>query len=645
MTPCDPSSDGLADVLEARSKDIARRWEEQVRRKLSAAHLPEEEILNSLPEFLVAVIKALRAAPALGRIPNSSVYTLAEAHGAQRFRLGLDISQVVQEYSLLRAVILEVLQESSCPLSHEALKLLLDALSEANAEALRRYTEEHARALRDSEERLSHVLASLPLICWSYDAHGVVLLSEGKGLERVGFKPGQLVGQSVFEIVRGNTAVLAAVERALRGETFLQEVEFRGVWFETSFQPEWGPDGQVKAVTGLSLDVSERQHAQQELRQSETRYRLATLATHDIVWDWNVGTGQVQWSENLQRLTGHALTRVNPAIGWWAEHIHPEDRQRVVNGIRAALEGDEVLWADEYRFQRGDGSYMVVSDRGYVLRDTRGEALRMVGALQDITERKRAEQETQRRAGFEQHLIGIVSHDLRNPINAISMAAMLMLRQGGLDKPHHRTLERILCSAERAARLLADLLDFTQARLQGALPVEPRPADLHELTRQVVEEVQLAHPERQLVLEQRGEGRGEWDPDRLAQIITNLVNNALAYGAEHCAVRVRTYGLPHEVRLSVHNMGEPIPPERMDQLFQPLKRGEGSAPRGKHSIGLGLFIVKHIVDAHGGHISVESTAEDGTTFTVSLPRHPPSEARPPVQAAESLLPPAEPSHP
>ena len=374
------------------------------------------------------------------------------------------------------------------------------------------------------------------------------------------------------------------------------------------------------------LDISERRRVQEELRQSETRYRLATQATHDIVWDWNVGNGQVQWSESLPPLTGHTLARLETSIDWWAEHIHSEDRQRVVSGIQASLDGGEAHWADEYRFRRGDGAYMLVSDRGYVVRDAGGKALRMVGAIQDITERRLAEQEARRRADFEQHLIGIVSHDLRNPINAISMAAKLLLKQGGLDEPRHRTVQRILCSAERATRLLADLLDFTQARLQGALPVKPRQVDLHELTRQVVEEVQLAHPRRQLVLEQSGSGCGEWDADRLAQLITNLVGNALAYGSEHCAVRVRTVGLPDEVRLSVHNTGEPIPPELMDQLFQPLKRGEGPGAQGKHSIGLGLFIVKHIVDAHGGSISVESTVENGTTFTIALPRHPPPAA-------------------
>lgn len=533
MTPCDPSSVGLAQLLEARSEDIARRWEEQARKKPSVARLSRAELLDSLPEFLTAVIAALRGPPVSGPLRGASLEAIAEAHGAQRFRLGFDPSEVVREYSLLRSILLEVLQEERWSLEPQALNRLLDALAVAIESSLRRYTQEH---------------------------------------------------------------------------------------------------------------LFERKRAEEELRQSETRYRLATLATQNLVWDWNIVTGQLDWSDNLSRLTAHPPPGADTSIDWWEEHIHPEDRERVVNGLHAALEGGEDHWTDEYRFLRGDGAYMLVRARGYVARDAVGRALRMVGAFQDITELKRAEQEERRRADFEQHLIGIVSHDLRNPINAISMAAMLLLKQGGQDERGRRTLERILCSAERAARMLEDLLDFTQVRFQGALPVTPRPLDFHELTRQVVEEVQLAHPHRQLLLEQRGEGRGDWDGDRLAQLITNLVRNALAYGSEHCAVRVRTFGLPDEVRLSVHNEGEPIPPELMDQLFQPLKRGDGPGSHGKHSIGLGLFIVKHIVEAHGGSITVDSTVENGTTFTVSLPRHPLPAARHSTPTAQRPLPAAPPPH-
>jgi PAS domain S-box-containing protein len=517
MSQCDPSSEGLADFLEAHSADIVRRWQERVRTMLSPRAVSPVELIDTMPEFLNEMVAALRGRSSWGGTPLSPVDTLAEAHGAQRFRMGLDISTVVKEYSVLREVILEVLQEEECLQESSALRLLLDGLASAGAEALRRYAMENEQMLRASQE---------------------------------------------------------------------------------------------------------------ELRQSEMRYRLATLASSDAIWDWDIPSNQVHWSENISRVTGLSLAEVQSSLTWWTERLHPEDRERVLQSLLSAVEGREAHWMEEYRFQRTDGSYIFVNARGYLVRDAQGRALRMVGAFQDVTEHRLAEQEARRRADFEQHLIGIVSHDLRNPMNAILMAATLLLRQEGLGEPQRRSLQRILSSARRATRMLSDLLDFTQARLGGALPVTLRSLDLHELTCQVVEEVQLAHPYRRIVLEQMGDGRGEWDGDRLAQLITNLVNNAITYGDEHCAVQVRTLGRADAVVLSVHNEGPPIPAEMMPQLFQPLRRGASKGSRGEHSIGLGLFIVKHIVDAHGGGIHVDSTAENGTTFTVCLPRHP-SQAHPP----------------
>jgi PAS domain S-box-containing protein len=517
MSQCDPSSEGLADFLEAHGAGIIRRWQERVCQTPSQRALSSGELIDSLPQFLAAVVAALRGRPALGATPQSQAESVAEEHGAQRFRLGVDISAVVREYSVLREVILEELQKEGCLLESSALRLLLDGLATAGAEALRRYAMENERMLRASQE---------------------------------------------------------------------------------------------------------------ELRQSETRYRLATLASSDAIWDWDIPSSQVHWSENISRVTGLSLTEVRESQSWWTERLHPEDRERVVQSLQSVVESREAHWAEEYRFRRADGTYIFVNARGYLVRDAQGRALRMVGAFQDVTEHRLAEQEARRRADFEQHLIGIVSHDLRNPLNAILMSATQLLRQEGLGEPQRRSLQRILSSAQRATRMLTELLDFTQARMGGALPVTPRPLDLHELTCQVLEEVQLAHPSRCIVLEQSGDGRGEWDGDRLAQLITNLVSNALTYGDERRAVQVRTLGQSDEVVLSVHNEGAPIPAEMMPQLFHPLRRGTSKGSRGNHSIGLGLFIVKHIVDAHGGNIHVDSTAENGTTFTVCLPRHP-SQAHPP----------------
>ncbi len=280
-------------------------------------------------------------------------------------------------------------------------------------------------------------------------------------------------------------------------------------------------------------------------------------------------------------------------------------------------------WRGEFRLRHlRTGSLIPALHDIFILTHEAGTPPVLASISQDISEQKRQEQEARQRAEFEQYLAGIVGHDLRNPINAISLSAAQLLRREDLDARVRESVSRILSAAERTNRMIDTTLDFTQARLGGSLRVERKPLDLHELTRQVVEEVQLNFPDRHVEVDMEGPGTGEWDPDRMAQVLTNLVTNALKYSDPALPVEVRTRGEARSVTLEVHNQGEPIPAEQLPRLFLPMKRlGEELAQRGR-SLGLGLFIVDHLVRAHGGTIEVASDAERGTTFTVRLPRRP-----------------------
>ncbi|HVG58267.1 MAG TPA: ATP-binding protein [Hyalangium sp.] len=235
-------------------------------------------------------------------------------------------------------------------------------------------------------------------------------------------------------------------------------------------------------------------------------------------------------------------------------------------------------------------------------------------------ERRLAEERLRQRAEFEQQLLGIVSHDLRNPLNAIVLGAATLLKREGLDEKSTQSVRRILRSADRATRMIRDLLDFTQVRLGGGIPVEVKPLDLHAHAEHVLEELEHSHAEHRLMLTQEGDTRGEWDPDRIAQVITNLVGNALKYSPPGTPVGVRTRGEGDTVLFEVHNQGAPIAAELLPALFKPLSRGAGKVDMETRSIGLGLYIVESIVRAHGGSIEVRSTQEEGTRFTVRLPR-------------------------
>jgi PAS domain S-box-containing protein len=227
-------------------------------------------------------------------------------------------------------------------------------------------------------------------------------------------------------------------------------------------------------------------------------------------------------------------------------------------------------------------------------------------------------QEAHEAARIREEVVGIVSHDLRNPLAAISMTTTVLLKREELSPAVAKGLSRIYAAADRAARMINVLLDFTQARV-GALPLQPRPGNFLELARQVVEEVQLAHPERDIRVETAGDGQGVWDVDRVAQVITNVVGNAVQHSPPDTPVRVSARGEAGMVVLEVRNQGDPIPPEVLPRLFEPFRRGEAAEP-GYGSVGLGLYISRQVVLGHRGNIDVHSTMEEGTTFTVRLPR-------------------------
>lgn len=219
---------------------------------------------------------------------------------------------------------------------------------------------------------------------------------------------------------------------------------------------------------------------------------------------------------------------------------------------------------------------------------------------------------------FNEVFAGILGHDLRNPLGAIVTAAQLAMVKnptGELNKP----LSRILTSSARMARMIEQLLDFTNVRLGGGMPLRCAPLDLVPIVRHVVEELDDAHPEWTLSLDISGDTQGSWDGDRLAQVFSNLVANALQHGDKAGGVRVRLDGTHHDhVHAEIENVGT-IEDELVPILFEPLAGGR-SRRAGARGLGLGLFISREIVRAHGGSIDVECREGTKTTFVVRLPR-------------------------
>jgi sigma-B regulation protein RsbU (phosphoserine phosphatase) len=230
--------------------------------------------------------------------------------------------------------------------------------------------------------------------------------------------------------------------------------------------------------------------------------------------------------------------------------------------------------------------------------------------LRDVTESKHAEQ-------FRERLMGIVSHDLRSPLHAITLAAETLLRRESLSESVLVRVRRIVQSGDRMSRMITDLLDFTRARMGGGIPPQRRPGELVEWVRTTLEEFDMTHPGRIVFSHGQGPYTGEWDLDRLAQVISNLVGNALKHGAENTPVAVDLREEGQEIVLVVTNQGTPIPESLLPHVFDPFRRSADSSRQG---LGLGLYIAQQIVLAHGGSITASSSSVAGTTFSVRLPR-------------------------
>lgn len=219
--------------------------------------------------------------------------------------------------------------------------------------------------------------------------------------------------------------------------------------------------------------------------------------------------------------------------------------------------------------------------------------------------------------------LGVVGHDLRTPLQCISIGAEFLMRSEKSDPQLIQLGSRMFNSASRMEQILNNLLDFTRARTGGGLKINPRLAELASIGEQVADEFRFSNPDCRIVTEVIGDVSGRWDVSRIGQVYQNLIGNAVQYCAKDSEVTVRTSGSANDIEITVHNHGTVIPESAVAGLFDPLHRyaSESIDETDRKHLGLGLYIVREIVHAHGGSVVVRSAADDGTTFIVRLPKN------------------------
>ena len=395
----------------------------------------------------------------------------------------------------------------------------------------------------------------------------------------------------------------------------------------------------------LKLVDADRQLAESAaLRESEERFRLATEAMSGFIYDWDPRSGHVGRFGRVEEILGDSPS--DPTGEEWIARLHPDDREAAIRATSEALAGKAESYSLEYRVRHRDGRYVDVYDRGRILRDAAGCAVRVVGGTDDISARRRAEEaqretEASQRSAAEElkrmkevaesanrakdHFLAVLSHELRTPLTPVLTTIQLLERRAGLPDELREPLAMIRRNVALEARLIDDLLDLTRIA-RGKLELYFQPVDVHELLRQVLE---ICAPD---ILAKRigvttelaaRRSRVQADPARLQQVFWNLVKNAVKFTPAGGHVTVATSDGGDEgdgtVRVRIADTGIGIDASKLPQIFDAFEQGGQDVTRLFGGLGLGLAISKALVDLHGGTIAGESAGHGlGATFTLSL---------------------------
>ncbi len=424
------------------------------------------------------------------------------------------------------------------------------------------------------------------------------------------------------EIAEGFAAADRHVLETGTSSVVEETVPIRGVMrtFHTIKVP-WIVEGELRGLIGMSRDITRRRETEMRIRRSDERYRLAAKATNDAVWDWDLVTSELTWNEAIEQLSGEVPGLY---IDWWKERIHEQDRESVVEDIHGFIDNGTDRWQCEYRFRRADGSYAQVLDRGYVIRDDDGQAIRMIGAMSDLSERLEAQQ---RLNDLQNELVHVsrlsamgtmasaLAHEINQPLTGIANymgGARRMLRERGAAA----ITEAVAAIDEAAAasqhvgeiiRRLRRMVSRGKAQLQ---PVR--------LDGVVDDALALAIPNEALAAVRIDRDLGELqamaDPVQIQQVFFNLFRNAVEAmdGQDERRLVITAKRRGDAVVVDVEDNG----PGFADELRGGLFTSFGSTKAA--GLGVGLTICRTIIEAHGGHISVGRSNASGSVVTFEL---------------------------
>ncbi|NBD10333.1 PAS domain S-box protein [Corallococcus sp. c25j21] len=566
---------------------------------------------------------------------------------------GSDGHPTTTNFRRLRDMVLRLWREQGGPALEDEVERFHDAVDAVEAAALEAHVQARLHAAREAAEearergapagpggprRWEDIFIHLGVGVAVMDAEDSAFVAANPALARMhGQAPEALKGLRLEDLVAPESRGALPRHMAAASSKPFHEYEALHLRRDGSRFPAFVHVTSLRDATGRRvgraatvLDITQRRHGEAERQRllatiEAERARLAAVLDQlpAGVLIAEAPSGRLLLGNRaLESLLGHPFRPASSLADYEGSHqMFTADNVPLADDawpMARALRTGETRQAEPLQVRRPDGTTAHLLGSSAPVRDRDDHIVAGVVTLVDVTERRRAEEAAREAAQFGERLIAIVSHDLRNPLNAIQLSVTRLLHGDALQERDRKAVSRIARSGERMARMISELLDFTRGRLGGGIPIERVSGDVRSVVRQAVEELEAAWPERSLALNV-GPGRyeGAWDAERLLQVVSNLGGNALQYSPPDSPVRFTLTDADAFVVLEVHNGGEPIPPELLPHLFDPFRRGGGSTHGG---LGLGLYIVEQVVKGHGGRIEVRSRASEGTVFRVLLPR-------------------------
>ncbi|MCW3082482.1 response regulator [Segetibacter sp.] len=404
------------------------------------------------------------------------------------------------------------------------------------------------------------------------------------------------------------------------------------VWMNSDCKLICGEDGKPKEIAGSWRRVTDVKTKTELIRVDNERFKLAYKATKDTIYDWDLLSNHVWFSDEMFRSYGYDESSTDTKIDWWSAKLDHKDYNRIMASIKDAIEPKQQTWVGEYCFLRADGSYANVFDRGVIVYSNEGAPLRMIGSMTDITVLKQTEAElriakerAEESVRCKSEFLANMSHEIRTPLNGIIGMTELTL-DSNIDVQQKRYLENIKTSSETLLSLINDILDFSKIDA-GKLELSPVKFSLRT---EILKSLQVlgfkaSSKKLEFIFQLKPDVPDLFFGDvlRLNQIVVNLVGNAIKFTENgEVIVRVQLKARNEEqamLLISVSDTGIGISKNKLQSIFHEFCQGDGSTTRKYGGTGLGLAITKKLVDLFGGEIWVESEIGKGTIFQFTVP--------------------------